>query len=144
MKKILFIDDEQFIVEILVELFTEDGWTARTATDGRHGLATIEEFNPDVIVMDINMPVMDGLQMLQTLAAKEIHTPVIFVTGFRDMEKMKTAWAAGAYEFLDKPFDEERLKAIAETALVQGKEYVKSSRDRLKAVKEMMLKKQSA
>lgn len=144
MKKILFIDDEQFIVEILVELFQEDGWTARTANDGRDGLKVIGEYVPDVIVMDINMPVMDGLQMLQELAAKEIHTPVIFVTGFRDMEKMKTAWASGAYEFLDKPFDEERLLAIANTALVQGKEYVRASRDRLNKVKEMMLKKQSA
>ena len=131
-KKILIVEDEVELAEILSYLFTDAHWEVATALDGNLAMAEIVKFKPDVILSDINMPVKDGLQMLETLRDMQNPTPVIFLSGYRDTEKMKRAWAAGAYDFLDKPFKPESVLKIADSAAEFGRDYVEAARKRYK------------
>jgi CheY-like chemotaxis protein/HPt (histidine-containing phosphotransfer) domain-containing protein len=134
-KKILFVDDEEDMLSVLTRLFEDSGWTVETASNGRSGLEKAESFKPDVILSDIAMPTMTGTEFLKLLVEKKSKIPVIFLTGHRDVEKMKQAWAYGAFDFLDKPFKLEEMLQVCESAYSFGKDYVQSSRNRLQKLK---------
>lgn len=129
-KKILVLDDEIDIVQDLLEKFTRHGWKACGDSDGKSGLSLVGKFQPDVILTDINMPNMDGLVFLEKLKEQGLTTPVILMTGYRDTEKMSRAWAASAYDFLDKPCDLKMLLQLADNAYEYGHEYVRAARKR--------------
>lgn len=129
-KKILIVDDEEILLELLVEYFTSDNWTVEQASNGSEALSKIDVFKPDVILSDINMPLLDGIKLLETLYNKESLIPVILLTGYRDVDKMKKAWSACAYDFLEKPFKSEILLETAQNAFLFGKEYVETARKR--------------
>lgn len=130
LKKILIVDDEVDLAELEVQLFEAAGWEAASAINGKEALVFIEKFQPDVILSDITMPVMDGLTLIEQLYHLKIEIPLIFVTGFRDVEKMKKAWSFGAFDFLDKPFNEKMMLQIANNAYEFGKEHLRASRKR--------------
>lgn len=129
-KKILIVDDETDLLEVLVDLFNLSGWTTEVAENGLIGMQKIESFKPNVILSDINMPDMDGVEFLKQIYHTGIEIPVIFLSGFRDLDKMTKAWTYCAYDFLDKPTKDEELLSMADSALRYGVEYVKSARKR--------------
>lgn len=130
MKKIMIVDDEPYIVDILSFLFKENGWDVCGIKNGQLALESIQEFRPEVIISDINMPVLNGLEMLEVLYEKQMDIPVILLTGFRDEKKMQRAWGACVYDFLDKPFSPENILIVADSALEFGREYVQTARKR--------------
>ena len=134
-KKILIVDDEAVLVEILIQVFEEAGWDAKGAADGQLALSSIDTFCPNVILSDINMPNLDGLQMLENVRAKGLDTPVILLTGYRDTKKMQRAWAACVFDYLDKPFKQDVLVQLAENAYDYGEDYVRSARKRFTRIK---------
>ncbi len=129
-KKILIIDDEQLMLDALSELFTRCGWLVENANNGENGLKMKSSFNPDVILSDINMPKLDGLELLDILYEEQCLIPVIFLTGYKDSEKIKRAWTACAFEFLEKPIEKDKLLEVCDNALNFGTEYVKNARNR--------------
>ena len=129
-KKILIVDDEVDLCEILGFLFESDKWEVRTASNGAEALKLVESFQPQVILSDINMPDMDGLQLLENLFQKNLDTPVILLTGFRDSQKMQKAWMNCAYDFMDKPFKKDELILLANNAHKYGADYVRFARKR--------------
>ncbi len=102
MKKILIVDDEQFIREFYQELLTGEGYEVITANDGQQGLDLALQQRPDLILLDIKMPVMDGFTMFEQLKANSITVPVIFLTNAGDTENVMQANEAAAASFLIK------------------------------------------
>ena len=134
-KKILVVDDEAMLVDILISAFEDQGWTAQGASDGAVALSVLDSFKPNVIISDISMPNLDGLDLLEKIREKGLDTPVILLTGYRDVEKMQRAWAASVFDFLDKPFNQDALNQLVENAYEYGEEYVRSARKRYSKIK---------
>ncbi len=129
-KKILIVEDEVDLLAILEIHFKNAGWQTQTAANGRIALQQIEHSRPDVILSDINMPELDGMQLLQELDRTGSEIPLVFITGFRSLEKMKMAWRFCAFDFLDKPTNTKNMLQVMENAYHYGKEYVQSARKR--------------
>jgi CheY-like chemotaxis protein len=107
---ILVIEDDPGVQEWLVELLEEEGYTVRSARDGLDGMVAIEKESPDLILLDLAMPIMDGGAFLDELARHHIAVPIIVLTAFPERHRPGAAIA----EFLQKPIvNEELLAAIA-------------------------------
>lgn len=105
--KLLVVDDEIWFREGLVQLISSNqlGWeVVGEASDGEEAMLSVELNKPDLIITDINMPVMDGLQFMEWLSHMHPDIKVIILTGYRDFEYAQRALRYGAVEFLLKPF----------------------------------------
>lgn len=100
--KVLLIDDDQFIVDMYVLKFKEDNFEINTARDGKEGLAKVKEFNPDVILLDIIMPVMDGFQVLEELRKDAKPWKVILLTNLGQKEDVEHGMRLGADDYVVK------------------------------------------
>ena len=110
MSKVLIIDDEMPIRKLVRSVLKEDGYEIIDAKNGREGLELALEEDPDVIVMDVKMPEMSGLDACRELKkhAKTKDIPVLILTGVE--ESKKEAVEAGVDDFLNKPFESEELR----------------------------------
>ncbi len=116
MAKILLIDDEQPILESLDMFFSEKGHTVYTALTGRDGLALFTQHHPDVVVLDIRLPDVNGLDVLYQIQDDEHSAKVIMMTAFQDMETTIEAMKRGAYDYVHKPLDVDDLEKAVERA----------------------------
>jgi DNA-binding NtrC family response regulator len=114
--RVLLADDEKVYVESLAKVLGRRGVAVSVAFDGRAalGLATQAEF--DVIVLDLRMPGMDGLETLRAIRSHDTLTPVLLLSGHADLEQATQALRAGAADFLLKPCSVETLVAAIEDA----------------------------
>ena len=119
MEKILVIDDDVEIVDMVEYMLTEDGYTVVGAETGEEGLQVASEFRPDLILCDIMMPGMDGYEILKrTRRDPEMATtPFVFITAKSAPEEHRTGMELGADDYLSKPFTEEELLAAVEAQL---------------------------
>src|SRR5947207_9664742 len=78
-KQILVVDDEQNILEVVCVYLEQEGFVVRTATDGEQALAAARQFEPDLIVLDLQLPRLNGLDLMRTLRSEQI-TPIIILT----------------------------------------------------------------
>jgi two-component system, NtrC family, response regulator PilR len=117
MAKILIVDDEQSYRQLLTLVFEEGGNTVRTAMNGRQALATLDEEPADVIVSDVKMPDMDGIEMLRAVRETLPDIGVVLMTAFASVETAREAFKLGADDFIQKPFDVEELKLIVRKTL---------------------------
>ena len=104
MAKILVIDDEQGIRNLLHTLLRRKGYDVILADSGEHGLEFFRRYRPDVIVLDLKMPGMDGLTVLQQVHSLNPQQPVIMLTGAGTPEAEFQARALGVTEFVEKEF----------------------------------------
>ena len=109
MSKILIIDDEQAIRNALREILEYESFTIAEAEDGPTALKLLEKESFDVIFCDIKMPRMDGMEVLSKLKEKGSETPVIMITGHGNVETAVEALKKGAYDFIQKPLDLNRI-----------------------------------
>ena len=109
MKKILIIDDELSIRETLEQILTYEGYAVLKAGSGAEGLDLAAGKGPDVILLDIKMPGMDGFEVLEKLKEAGQTAPVIVISGHGNIETAVEAVKGGAYDFLEKPLDRARL-----------------------------------
>jgi len=124
MPKILVIDDEAAIRGALKEILEYESFEVAEAEDGIVGIKLAEKENFDLIFCDIKMPKMDGIEVLEKLKEKGIETPVVIITGHGTVETAVEALKKGAYDFIQKPLDLNRVlvtvrNASNQTALVQ-------------------------
>ena len=117
MARLMVVDDEKGIREALVQVFEYDGHQVRAAEDGPDALLTAESFHPDVIFLDVKMPGMDGLDVLARLHTKCPGALVVMISGHGTIETAIEATRAGAYDFLEKPLDTDRLLVTLGRAL---------------------------
>lgn len=114
-KKILIVDDEKNLTEILALRLETNGYEVIIAYNGRDGLEKTEKENPDLILLDIMMPDMDGIDVLRRLKnnPKAGHIPVIMLTCKGESSSLLKAENLGATDYFIKPFEsEELLRAI--------------------------------
>jgi len=109
--KLLLVDDDLAISENLGAFLERAGFTVLKAGDGRRALEIIQRQSPDVVVMDVLMPVMDGRQALRQLRAEENWIPVILLTQIGESTERAMALEEGADDYLNKPFDPHELVA---------------------------------
>ena len=118
-KKILAVDDEEKILQLEKVLFTKNGFDVVTASNGTEAVKTALAANPDLILLDIEMPGKDGYATLMELKGhKELKDiPVIILSGLREEVYHKISKTMGTVEHIDKPFDPDKLLAKANEIL---------------------------
>jgi DNA-binding NtrC family response regulator len=120
MKKhcILIADDDKNIQFAFRQIFERDGFEVLTAENGREALDLLEEGNePMMIFMDVTMPEMTGLEALQRIRDLGLEIPVVIITGFGTMQTAVKAVQLGAYEYITKPLDIDKIRVVVKRAL---------------------------
>jgi len=116
----LIVDDEPNLAELLTMALRYEGWQTRAVGDGRAALRTARSFEPDVVVLDIMLPDMDGLDVLRRIRAHRPRVPVLFLTARDAVEDRVAGLTAGGDDYVTKPFSLEevvaRLRALLRRA----------------------------
>ncbi len=128
MKKILIIDDEHSLVRTLELYFQSKGYTVFSAFGARGGLDLWRENDPDLILLDVQLPGMDGTEALAVAKDENLSGDVIMITAFQDMEATLTAIQRGATDYLYKPLDLDALDVLLEKILARRREREKLER----------------
>ncbi|MFH1115565.1 MAG: sigma-54 dependent transcriptional regulator [Pseudomonadota bacterium] len=110
--KILVIDDERSIREHLEMFLQEKGFEVLSAENGENGIGLICSEEPDILILDIRLPGMDGLEVLRRIKEGNHEVSVIMITAFHDMETTIQAMRLGAYDYVRKPLDIDELEAV--------------------------------
>jgi len=108
---VLLVDDDAPILRMLERTLAAEGYTVAAVADGGAALARVERFLPDVIVLDVAMPGMDGLAVTRRLRAKGLAVPILLLTARDAIEERVAGLDAGADDYLIKPFDVTELMA---------------------------------
>jgi signal transduction histidine kinase len=126
--KILIVDDAVDTVELLKKRFRSEGYDTAEAYDGEEALEKVEEYIPDLIVLDVMMPKLDGYQVCQRLKTNENtkYIPVLMLTAKGEVENKVRGLEIGADDYLSKPFDYKELSARVKSLLT-----IKAARDKL-------------
>jgi two-component system OmpR family response regulator len=109
--RVLVVDDEPTLTDLLSMALRYEGWEVRTAGEGRAAITLAREFRPDAIVLDIMLPDIDGLQVLQRVRADGYETPVLFLTAKDSLDDRIAGLTAGGDDYVTKPFSLEEVVA---------------------------------
>ena len=117
--EILIIDDNADIRLIIDELISEAGYKTRMAANYNQALTEIDKKLPDVAIIDVKLDKgdFDGIQLLDHIKSKNIDIPVIMISGHANIEMAVNSLKSGAFEFIQKPFDKERLMNFIKRAV---------------------------
>lgn len=115
--RILIIDDEEVILDSCSHILKGGAYKIATATNGRLGLDLVKEFQPDLIFVDLKMPGISGLEVIETIRDTDPTTVVIVITGFATVSSAVEAMKNGAYDFLPKPFTPDEFRLITQRGL---------------------------
>jgi two-component system response regulator (stage 0 sporulation protein F) len=102
---ILIVDDQKGVRRLLEELFKKEGWEVHMAADGREAIEQVDALLPDIILMDMKMPNMNGLEASQRILEKHGDVNIIMMTAYGEMEIVNKALDAGVKKCITKPFD---------------------------------------
>jgi two-component system response regulator AtoC len=118
MDNILVVDDERNIRTLVSRVLAQDQLEVHGAGTGKEGLQMADEVDPDVVLLDLRLPDMDGMDVLRTLKGRYPHVAVIIITGFGQIQSAVEAMRSGATDYLEKPFEHlEKLKLAVGRAL---------------------------
>ncbi|MEI6313772.1 MAG: sigma-54 dependent transcriptional regulator [Syntrophus sp. (in: bacteria)] len=117
MAKILVIDDDSSIAESLDLYLTEEGYTVYTAATGTDGLNAFVKHAPDLVILDIRLPDIDGFTVLEDLREEEENVKVVMITAYHDMDSTIKAMKGGAFDYIHKPINVEELDMAIRKAL---------------------------
>ncbi|MCZ2257514.1 response regulator [Sporosarcina sp. G11-34] len=118
MKNLLIVDDQAGIRLLLEEIFRKEGYKIRLASNGLKALQEVENELPDCILMDLNMPGIDGIEVLKRLKASWSGIPVVMMTAYGETELIDEALDLGAQKFFTKPFDIYKVRDAINEILV--------------------------
>jgi two-component system response regulator AtoC len=121
MSKILVIDDERSILETMEMFLAEKGHMVHKADSGGRGLDLYDLHEPDVVILDIRLPDVDGFELLRNIQTRENPAKVIMITAFQDMETTIKAMKLGAYDYIHKPLDADKVEKAVNRALHTAK-----------------------
>jgi len=116
---VLIVDDEEGIVESLTGILEDDGYTVMSALSGEEALKRFDEHTPDLILLDVWMPGIDGIETLKHIRERNRNTSVIMVSGHSNIDTAVDAIKLGAYDFLEKPLSLEKVLILVKRALEQ-------------------------
>ncbi len=137
MPHILIIDDERSIRNTLKEILEFEKFSVELAEDGPSGLQKLKDGTFDVVLCDIKMPAMDGMEVLQNAIAAGVETPIVMISGHGNIETAVEAIKYGAYDFIEKPLDLNRTLVTLRNALDRSnlEEETKTLRKKIKQIK---------
>src|SRR5665213_2343632 len=118
MKTILVVDDDPLVLKVLQTLLVKKGgYHVVTAENGADALAQASKFPPQTVILDMNLPDMNGLEILQKLKTSYPQLPVIMLTGETDLQTAVKAIQQGAHNYLTKPFESDQLIITVQNAV---------------------------
>jgi two-component system, OmpR family, response regulator TrcR len=109
--RVLLVDDEPALTNLVKMALHYEGWTVEVAHNGREAVTKFDEVGPDVLVLDIMLPDIDGLEILQRIREADAYTPTLFLTARDSVTDRVTGLTAGADDYMTKPFSLEELVA---------------------------------
>jgi two-component system, OmpR family, response regulator TrcR len=109
--RVLLVDDERALTNLVTMALRYEGWGVEVAHDGRAAITKFDSVKPDVVVLDIMLPDLDGLRILQHIRCSAAYTPVLFLTARDTVTDRVTGLTAGADDYMTKPFSLEELVA---------------------------------
>lgn len=107
--KVLIVDDEEMAIKLLEHELTNAGYEVISSTDGREALEILKNEEPGLVISDIMMPFMSGLELLEVIKSENKKTPVILISALDDVEVIQTAIGMGADDFVIKPVNMHEL-----------------------------------
>src|SRR5580765_105190 len=114
--KVLIVDDEPAIREVLEMILQEWGYDVRLASDGAEAKQLVESYDPEIVISDVVMPQLSGLDLLRCLKIGNASRPVILITAHASIDLAVEAMKQGAQDFVTKPMDYPKLRAILKAA----------------------------
>jgi DNA-binding response OmpR family regulator len=122
-RRVLVVEDDTFLLELITTRLELAGFDTRGARDGSQALQRLTEFRPEAMVLDINMPVLDGFGVLNHMRAQGLieKTPTMVLTARNSPEDVSKAIKLGARDYLSKPFKDEQLIARVGRLLVRSR-----------------------
>lgn len=134
---VLIVDDEEAIRDSCRQVLSKSGYECHTAVDGIEGLHLVHQVDPDVILLDLMMPGVQGLEVLDQVLRSHPNTVCIVITGYATIESAVDAMKRGAFDFLPKPFTPEELRLIVtrgleQRRLLQETEALREEKERMK------------
>jgi PleD family two-component response regulator len=137
---ILIIEDEEDILVLLSGLSESEGYNIITASNGREGLDKFQEYVPDLILTDVRMPVMDGIEVLREVKTKESDTEVIILTGHSDEATAIDCLRLGAYDYFRKPLEDIDILLTAVERVLEKRNLELKNRSLVKQLEELSIK----
>jgi two-component system response regulator AtoC len=119
-RRILVIDDEAYVRDLMMEVFTREGFLVKTASDGETGLDLACTGTFDLILLDLKLPKINGLTLLRSIMERDPDTIVVVITAYGSIETAIQAMKLGAYDYVTKPFEIDQLLLIVNRALERG------------------------
>ncbi|MCX5783242.1 MAG: response regulator [Elusimicrobia bacterium] len=118
-KRILIVDDEKHILRMLSQAFEGEGYEIDCAGDGKAALERIRKHSADVVITDVIMPKMGGIDLFYKIRKIDPFTQIILITGYPFIKNIIEMFEAGASDFIIKPFDIEKLKKVVEETFLR-------------------------
>lgn len=115
--RILIVDDEEAIRKSLEKIFLYEGYDVSLAANGKHAIGFVENQMPDVVFLDIKMSGMDGMDVLEKLQEMDFQNPVVMISGHGSIQTAVEATRLGAFDFLEKPLQRDRVLLVCRNAL---------------------------
>jgi len=140
--RILIIDDEEVILDSCMRILRTGAYKIATASNGRLGLDLVKEFQPDLIYVDLKMPGISGIEVIEKIRATDPTIVIIVITGFATVSSAVEAMKNGAYDFLPKPFTPDEFRLITQRGLDKRRLILETIQ--LKREKEMLREQFSA
>ena len=110
MPKILIVDDDKSICELLRDIFKKEGYTIEEAISGNEAFLMFKSTNPDLVLLDVSMPGMNGIELLKKIREINRKVFVVVISAHEDAVLIKEAFELGAYDYIRKPFNVDYLR----------------------------------
>ena len=126
--RILIVDDEEVVLRSCQRILSGDAYVVEILMDGAQAMARVDDTPYDIVILDIRMPNVDGLDILQYVKERHPQTDVIMMTGLSQVQTAVRAMKLGAFDYLSKPFDPEELQRVVDRAL-ERRQLLQQNRD---------------
>ncbi len=133
--RILVVDDEESLREVLSEVLTDDGYNVDTAETGDKALEMFDQGNYHLVISDIRMPGMSGIELLEKIKERSTETQVIIITSHASLDTALTALRTGAYDYLIKPFEDLELISAVVNRATEKVRLIDENRDLVEQLK---------
>jgi len=117
MPKVLVIDDDELLLSLMQNILQGEGYSILSTADGPRGIAIYKEERPDVVLLDLGLPSMNGLEVLRKIRSLDENAKVIVVTGHGSAESVEVAYRSGAWDFVQKPFNNTDFLKLIKNAI---------------------------
>ena len=119
-KTIIIVEDDRETIGLLAQVLSREGYIVLKAEDGNEAVDVMSRSSPDLIILDLNLPDCNGIDILDRCMAMHPSVQVIILTGYGSQKSVRSAMEAGAFDFITKPFDVDDVCAVVKEALLSA------------------------